>query len=118
MIVKSDMRTISAYNDVAGAHIKYNTEYKTEQEPDKVYAIIEVSEQRAGVVNMSRDGQAYFNFEKNSGLTTVQLKEIVAAVIDDIDSIFNLFFRYLYFSLNVAQDVSLQSQAPQPLIST
>ena len=89
MIVKSDMRTISAYNDVAGAHIKYNTEYKTEQEPDKVYAIIEVSEQRVGVVNMSRDGQAYFNFEKNSGLTTVQLKEIVAAVIDDINSIFN-----------------------------
>lgn len=89
MIIKSDKRSITGYNDVCGVHITYTTEYKTDEEPSKVIGRIEVNDERLGVVNINRDGQMYISLDKGCNLSAMQQTEIIATIIEDADSIFN-----------------------------
>ncbi|MDY4528208.1 MAG: hypothetical protein SPE11_09905 [Parabacteroides sp.] len=89
MIIKSDKRSITGYNDVCGVHIVYNIEYRTTDEPENVIGQIEVNDERIGVINIHRDGQMYISFEKGCNLAAIQQSEIISTVISDADSIFN-----------------------------
>lgn len=89
MIIKSDKRSITGYNDVCGVHITYTTEYKADEEPSKVIGRIEVNDERLGVVNINRDGQMYISLDKGCNLSAMQQTEIITTVIKDADSIFN-----------------------------
>ena len=89
MIVKSDKRSITGYNDVCGVHIVYNIEYRTTDEPENVIGQIEVNDERIGVINIHRDGQMYISLDKGCNLSAMQQTEIIATIIEDADSIFN-----------------------------
>lgn len=89
MIIKSDKRSITGYNDVCGVHITYTTEYKSSEEPNKVIGQIEANDERLGVINISRDGQMYISFDKGNSLSALQQSEVIATIISDADSIFN-----------------------------
>lgn len=89
MIVKSDKRSITGYNDVCGVHITYNIEYRTADEPENVIGQIEANDERIGVINIHRDGQMYISMDKGSNLSALQQSEIIATVIADADSVFN-----------------------------
>lgn len=89
MFVKSDVRSIKGYNDVCGAHIVYNIDYKMNEEPSCVVGRVEVDEESVGTVNIYRSGKIYVSIKENSGLSATQQSEIISTILADVDSVFN-----------------------------
>lgn len=89
MIVKRDIRSVDAYNDVAGVHIVYSTSFKTNDVAESVSGRLELDDERLGVITVERDGRLYVSFDKANYLTLEERREIVSTILADANEILN-----------------------------
>ena len=89
MMTKKDTRSRVCYNDVDDIHIRYDIEQETGKPATIVRAFIERDEKRLGSVSAEADGKLYLSFDCPNGIPYAQKREVVSAVLADIDGVFN-----------------------------